>query len=74
MLAFFNFIHSKLPASLDPDCMCWKLRQHGEFDVKSFYHALDVKLDIKFLGKLFGGSKLRDKSRFSCGLRLGGGF
>jgi hypothetical protein len=48
VLAFFNFIHSKLPAGLDPDCMHWKLRQHGEFDVKSFYHALDVKLDIKF--------------------------
>uniref|UniRef100_A0A2N9I4J4 Reverse transcriptase domain-containing protein n=1 Tax=Fagus sylvatica TaxID=28930 RepID=A0A2N9I4J4_FAGSY len=48
VLAFFNFIQSKLPAGLDPDCVRWKLRHNGEFDVKSFYHALDVKLDIKF--------------------------
>ena len=48
VLAFFNFIHSKILAGLALDSMCWKLRQNGEFDVKSFYHALDVKVDIEF--------------------------
>ncbi len=48
MLAFINFIHSKIPVDLAPDSISWKLRQNGEFDVKSFYHALDVKVDIKF--------------------------
>ena len=48
MLAFINFIHSKIPIDLALDSMSWKLRQNGEFDVKSFYHALDVKVDIKF--------------------------
>jgi hypothetical protein len=47
VLAFFNFIHSKIPAALALNSMRWKLRQNGEFDVKSFYHALDVKVDIK---------------------------
>ena len=48
MLEFFTFIHSKIPAGLDPDSMCWKLRQHGNFDVKSFYHALDVRSELSF--------------------------
>uniref|UniRef100_A0A2N9FG38 Reverse transcriptase domain-containing protein n=1 Tax=Fagus sylvatica TaxID=28930 RepID=A0A2N9FG38_FAGSY len=48
VLAFINFIHSKIPVDLAPDSISWKLRQNGEFDVKSFYHALDVKVDIKF--------------------------
>uniref|UniRef100_A0A2N9F1W7 Reverse transcriptase zinc-binding domain-containing protein n=1 Tax=Fagus sylvatica TaxID=28930 RepID=A0A2N9F1W7_FAGSY len=26
----------------------WEVKENGEFDVKSFYHALDVKVDIKF--------------------------
>jgi hypothetical protein len=26
----------------------WKLRQHGNFDVKSFYHALDVRSELSF--------------------------
>jgi hypothetical protein len=41
VLAFFSFIHSRIPATADPDSMHWKLRQHGVFDAKSFYHALD---------------------------------
>ena len=48
VLAFFTFIHSKIRTSLDSDSLLWKLRQHGEFDVKSFYHALDGNFDITF--------------------------
>ena len=48
VLEFFNFIHSKIPVGLDPDSMRWKLCQHGNFDVKSFYHTLDVKSEIVF--------------------------
>uniref|UniRef100_A0A2N9GE45 Reverse transcriptase domain-containing protein n=1 Tax=Fagus sylvatica TaxID=28930 RepID=A0A2N9GE45_FAGSY len=48
VLEFFNFIHSKTPVGLDLDSMSWKLRQHGNFNVKSFYHTLDVKSEIVF--------------------------
>ena len=48
VLAFFNFIESKIPATLDSDSMLWKLRQHGRFDVKSFYQALDSPSTIVF--------------------------
>jgi|UniRef100_A0A2N9JBP0 hypothetical protein len=41
VLAFFHYIHSRIPSTVDPDCMRWKLRQHGVFDAKSFYHAID---------------------------------
>jgi hypothetical protein len=48
VLAFFTFIHSRIPATVDPDSMHWKLRQHGAFDAKSFYNAIDGKWDVKF--------------------------
>uniref|UniRef100_A0A2N9FQN7 Reverse transcriptase zinc-binding domain-containing protein n=1 Tax=Fagus sylvatica TaxID=28930 RepID=A0A2N9FQN7_FAGSY len=57
VLAFFTFIYSKIPAGVNPDSMRWTLCQHGEFDVKSFYHALDVKIDIKFPWKAIWRAK-----------------
>uniref|UniRef100_A0A2N9FDH1 Reverse transcriptase domain-containing protein n=1 Tax=Fagus sylvatica TaxID=28930 RepID=A0A2N9FDH1_FAGSY len=71
VLAFFTFIHSKIPAGLNPDSMRWKLRQHGEFDVKSLYHALDVKIDIKFPWKAIWRAKVPRRVFFFgvvCGL------
>ena len=64
VLAFFTFIHSKIPAGLNPDSMRWKLRQHGEFDVKSLYHALDVKIDIKFPWKAIWRAKVPRRVSF----------
>uniref|UniRef100_A0A2N9EUJ9 Reverse transcriptase zinc-binding domain-containing protein n=1 Tax=Fagus sylvatica TaxID=28930 RepID=A0A2N9EUJ9_FAGSY len=40
VLSFLNLIHSKIPSHEGPDVMKWKLRQHGRFEVKSFYQAL----------------------------------
>ena len=48
VLAFLTFIHSKIPTSVDPDVIWRKLRLHGVFDAKSFYHALAGTNDIKF--------------------------
>jgi hypothetical protein len=48
VLAFFSFIQSKIPATLDSDFSLWKLHQHGNFDVKSFYHAIDNHSAVSF--------------------------
>uniref|UniRef100_A0A2N9G8A9 Reverse transcriptase zinc-binding domain-containing protein n=1 Tax=Fagus sylvatica TaxID=28930 RepID=A0A2N9G8A9_FAGSY len=48
VLAFFTFIHANVPTTLDPDSLSWKLRLHGKFDVKSFYHALAGHSAISF--------------------------
>jgi hypothetical protein len=60
VLEFFHFIHSKIPAGLDPDNMRWKLRQHGNFDVKSFYHALDVRSELSLETHMEGESSETD--------------
>ena len=41
VLAFFNFLQSQIPSTADPDSMHWKLRHHGIFDTKSYYHVID---------------------------------
>uniref|UniRef100_A0A2N9GEV9 TIR domain-containing protein n=1 Tax=Fagus sylvatica TaxID=28930 RepID=A0A2N9GEV9_FAGSY len=48
VLNFFTFIHSKAPANEDPDVLRWKLRQHGRFYAKSYYHVLSGKAGISF--------------------------
>ena len=48
MNAFFNYIQSRIPTTVDPDSMHWKLRQHGVFDAKSFYHAIDGIQEVEF--------------------------
>ncbi len=45
---FFSFIHSKILATLDSDFSLYKLCQHGKFDVKSFYHAIDNHSAVSF--------------------------
>jgi hypothetical protein len=47
VLAFFNFIQSKIPSHVEPDEMRWKLLSSGVFDTKSSYQAIAGKCDIK---------------------------
>jgi hypothetical protein len=48
VLAFFNFIQSKIPTHVEPDEMRWKFHSSGAFDTKSLYQAIAGKCDIKF--------------------------
>ena len=57
VLAFFNFIHSRIPTIVDPDSMHWKLRQHGRFDAKSFDHAIDGIQEVEFPWKAIWKAK-----------------
>ena len=52
VLAFFNFIQSKIPSHVEPYEMRWKLHSSGVFDTKSFYQAIAGKHDIKFPWKV----------------------
>ena len=48
VVAFYRFLHSKTPPREEPDGFRWKLRKHGVFESRSFYHALRGPLEVHF--------------------------
>uniref|UniRef100_A0A2N9EW14 Reverse transcriptase domain-containing protein n=1 Tax=Fagus sylvatica TaxID=28930 RepID=A0A2N9EW14_FAGSY len=57
VLAFFNFIQSRIPTNVDPDSLHWNLRQHRRFDAKSFYKAIDGNQKVDFPWKTIWKAK-----------------
>ena len=56
-MSFFTFLQPFLPKSERRDTMIWKLRSSGEFDVSSYYCALQASTRIHFLWKIIWGVK-----------------
>jgi hypothetical protein len=57
VVSFFKFLHLILPRSDRLDTMVWKLRNSGQFDVSSFYCALQGSNRKKFPWKSIWGVK-----------------
>ena len=57
VISFFTFLQPFLPKSERRDTKIWKLRRSGEFDVSSYYCALQASTRIHFLWKIIWGVK-----------------
>uniref|UniRef100_A0A2N9HQT2 Reverse transcriptase domain-containing protein n=1 Tax=Fagus sylvatica TaxID=28930 RepID=A0A2N9HQT2_FAGSY len=57
VMSFFTFLQSFLPNSERRDTMVWKPRKSGEFDVCSYYHALQAPTRMHFPWKIIWGVK-----------------
>uniref|UniRef100_A0A2N9GDU1 Reverse transcriptase zinc-binding domain-containing protein n=1 Tax=Fagus sylvatica TaxID=28930 RepID=A0A2N9GDU1_FAGSY len=57
VMSFFTFLQPFLPKSERRDTKIWKLRRSGEFDVSSYYCALQASTRIHFPWKIIWGVK-----------------
>ena len=57
VMSFFNFIHPLLPGREGSDKLVWKPRHSGQFDVRSFYCALQDFYRPKFPWKIIWGGE-----------------
>ena len=57
MLSFFEFIQSFLPSRETDDKLVWPLRKSGQFDVRSYYGALQASNRSRFPWKIIWGVK-----------------
>ena len=57
VMSFFTFLQPFLPSSERKDTMVWKLRRSGEFDVCSYYCALQAPTRMHFPWKIIWGVK-----------------
>lgn len=55
MLSFFKFINSFLPSRETDDKLVWPHRKSGQFDVRSYYGALQASTRSRFPWKIFWG-------------------
>ena len=56
-MSFFTFLQPFLPKNERRDTRIWKLRRSGEFDVSSYYCALQAATKIHFPWKIIWGVK-----------------
>ena len=64
VMSFFNFIQPFLSRRERNDTKVWKLRNFGQFDVSSFYCALQDSNRLKFLWKIIWGVKAQCRISF----------
>ena len=57
MMSFFNFIQTFLLRRETEDKLVWTLRKSGQFDVRSYYGALQVSNRPRFPWKSIWGVK-----------------
>jgi hypothetical protein len=64
VMSFFNFIQTFLPRRETEDKLVWILRKFGQFDVWSYYGALQVSNRPRFLWKSIRGVKAPQRISF----------
>ena len=57
VLAFFSLLHSNTPRGVVADKLHWSLNRNGNFDSRSYYHALHAPEVVHFPWKSIWGVK-----------------
>ena len=72
MGAFLHLLESHNPLNEDGDCVRWRLKKNGDFDVHSFYSALRGSSSTTFPWKIIWSVEAPHQKKFGVGKILTG--